>query len=266
MVHIKLWAIMIFAATYSQLIMADGFSASGYVIYSKPTKDEVDSSTYLNISPAYNFSQSDSLQTNLSASFDYTHFWAKYQDEDNSYVEAITFSASQTHRIKGESTKSYGPTLNSLSYAINFALPANESDQDAGFNGSLGFNGSISGNILANNRWALSSEVIFYSFTYDTANEAGTIYNRKWSGDLSARLATPILRKLTWKNSARILTYTNTIDNSYQVYSASTGIGYQWNENLGTSASFSASDRVETTRRFLDDDTTAFRIGLEWQI
>lgn len=240
-------------------------SVSGYIIYSKPSKPEVDSSTYGNISGEYSFEHSSSLSSSISADLDYTHVWATYQDESNSYVEAMTFSGLQTRDFSKSSKNKSVLALNSVSYGLSFNPPVNKGDKTAGFRGSMSIPLSIAGQLYSNS-WSLSSEPTFYSYEYDTADVSGTSYNRKWSADLTSRLTFRIIEKLTWRNSLRYLTYTNTIDRTYQIYAASTGLAFQWTANIGTSATIYTSDRVVTERRFLDDDTTSFRLGLEWRL
>ncbi|MCE3011029.1 MAG: hypothetical protein LW875_10500 [Proteobacteria bacterium] len=230
------------------------FSASAYTIYSRPVKKEKDAASFSGVELVYSLEESKSTSSSLSFAMDYTHVWANYKDETNSYIEDI--------ELRGLTSRSSFPRGAKISTEASLGLPANQVDKNAGFRGSAGLKVTYSTEILKQ-KAGISLEPILYSYRFDSTNATGSEYNKKWSVELRANVTSKILEKLSWRNQLSFFQYQNTIDRNYQTYAASSTFALAWNKTLTTTLGMATRDRVISERRVLDDDTTSYRLGLE---
>ncbi|MFN7455674.1 MAG: hypothetical protein ACK5RO_13580 [Pseudobdellovibrionaceae bacterium] len=228
--------------------------ASAYTLYSRPLKKEKDAASFSGIELAYALEDSKTSSSSLSLAMDYTHVWAKYKDETNSYIEDL--------ELRGLISRSSFPRGAKISTEASVGLPANEADKNAGFRGSAALKVAYSTTIM-NQKASASLEPIFYSYRFDAANAAGTEYNKKWSIELRGNLTSQLLEKLSWRNQLSFFQYQNTINRNYQIYSASSTLALAWNKTVTTTLGMATRDRVISERQVLDDDTTSYRLGLE---
>ena len=236
------------------------FSASGNIYQTIPQIPEKKQSTITNMTLDFNLAQSKQTLTQLELNLPASRLWTENQTNSTTKMDSVEVYGQQYYNLEDSNTK--------VLYGLKAALPANESDRNAGFNYA---GGAILGVItpVFGSKLSLFAEPSIYNFNWETSDASGSEYNTKTSLSFLAILSSPLSKSITWKNTGLLYQYRNYAENTYQVGSFSSLLKFKMNSNFNIFSGFATKDRLDkvtSTQRAFSRDLVNFRIGLDWSI
>ena len=193
----------------------------------------------------------------LEVDFLHSYSWDEYADQHPNQILALDFSYGFSHK------------LNSLEESIytfvDLGAPVSDKDRISGFQGSVETTFGYK-NRIGIQSFGFSAVATAYSFSFDTANIAGSIYNKKVALLARGTYGLHLSKRLTWGNRVDLSQYVNVIGTNHQEYYFSSGPSYAWTKTLSTYAKVITTDAIETYKTPLDEQITSARVGLEWSI
>ncbi len=194
-----------------------------------------------------------SLETDLLHSY----VWDEFADQHPNQILALDFSYGFSHKLSSRDE--------SIFTSLDLGAPISDKDRISGFQGSveagLGYK-----NRIGIQSFGFSTYATTYSFALDTANTAGTVYNKKATLLLRGIYGLHFSKRFSWGSRADLDQYVNVIGTRHQEYYFSTGPSYAWTKTLSTYAKVITTDAIETYKTPLDEQITSARVGLEWSI
>lgn len=243
-----------------KLDTAPVFEAGGFLYHMMPQISEKKPMTFTELNLILNALRTQQTVTQVELDLSASRKWTDNQDDNMTRLESTELYLSQTYSLMGASSK--------LLYGIKGAFPSNEDDRTAGFNyaggGIVGFITKISDSNLI-----LIAEPTVYNFTWQTSNSIGDEYNTKYSFSTFAKLSTPLTKELKWRNIARLYTYRNFAENTYQTISYNTQLAWEMSPNFaiyGAAATKDRVDKVTSTQKAFSRELVNLRLGLEWSL
>ena len=193
----------------------------------------------------------------LDLSLIHSYAWDEFEDQHPNQIESIDMSYGFSHKLNSNDEMIYS--------SIDFGAPVSERDRISGFQGSL--DGTIGyRNRLGFQSFDFSAVATAYSFKYDTADLAGSLYNKKSALLARAVYGLHLSKRFTWGNRIDLNQYVNVAGTTHNEYYLSTGPSFAWTQSLNTFAKVITTDAIETYKTPLDERITSARVGLEWSI
>ncbi len=201
---------------------------------------------------------SDSVNSHsLELGLLHSYAWDEFTDKNPSQIQSLDLAYSFSHKLNALEETIYT--------SFDLGAPVSEKDRISGFQGSaestLGYK-----NRFGIQSFGISAVATAYSFSFDTADLAGTVYNKQAALLFRGVYGLHFTKRFNWGSRVDLSQYVNVIGTNHQEYYFSTGPSYAWTKTFSTYAKVITTDAIETYKTPLDEPITSARVGLEWSI